>query len=536
MVPAIIRTLFYVLIGQLLSAQGLESFDKLLQHSFTTSDSLQIQILETERDYVLKDKGLRVSSSAGTNEFGDLEQGNIFRVKAGLEWNLLDEGFMDRKVTAELLDIKKKIKECELDDESLKNNYAFIYNHIIYCFNKEKLRFLREKSHLLNTLAKRYEALYHNHAAEYQDLLAIYDKADELTILLLSIDNYNIHYKKTNPQQAPELNPNQLPIVDVLVEDLLSYQIPDTGFLKIQELNLQKNEIEDRLHRQKRLAVYNNIYWRPLQSAGSNRYLYNGFGIRFSTGLVNRKNERARLNDLRNQVDIQKNEEKNFNQQKELSNHLLAYHSKLRLYTRFMYKLRQLKEHKRVDRVVRMVNHKDPQSDLRELNIELEEISVGYELLEIKQQLYLLLLKVYFTSGVESILPFIKIRDILDMRKKLRGERVAVLHSAYESELKTSILVEYLKKNEMYNVIFEGRISQNLDFAQKLGKAGIKVYTGREAFFGKNLVEVPVENFHSRMEMEEWIDDYYHHYPNTIFEIHDINRLVDIDSLVLKDK
>ena len=535
MTRKILHTTFFIFLSYFAIGQGLQTFDELLQYNFTSSDSLQIQILDAEKDYILKDKGLRINSSAGTNEFGNLERGNIFRVKAGLEWNILDEGYMDRKVSSQLLDVKKKIKEFELDEESFRNNYAFVYNHIIYSFNAEKIRFIKEKSYLIDILGKRYEALYHNHAAEYEDLLSIYDKSDELKILLLSLTNFNHHFEETTGRKAPTLNPQYLPVLDINIDDILSFQIPDTTFAKLQELNLAKNELESKLDRQKRLAIFNNTYWRPLQDVGSDRYLFNSVGIRFSTGLAQRKEERAHLNELRNQVDIQKNKEKNFNQQKELSNHLLEYHAKLRLYSRFLYKLRKLQENKRVDRVVRMVNYKDPQSDLQELNIDLEQLSVEYELLEIKQQLYLYLLKIYFKSNVPSIIPFVKERNFLDVRKKLRGERIAVLSSAYEVQ-NYNFLAEYLKKNEMSNLIFKGNISQNRDFIKVLGEAGIKVFTGYEAFSHREIVEVPMEQFNSRIELEYWIRDNEENFKNALYEISDINKLLQIDSVVLQDK
>jgi hypothetical protein len=516
-------------------AQGLKTFDELLTYSFTSKDSLQLQILEAKKDYVLKDKGLRVNSSAGTNEFGDLETGNIFRLKAGLEWNLLDEGYMDRKISSKILDINKSILELEMQEKSFIDNYAFIYNHIIYCFNKEKIRFLDEKSYLLNILAKRYEALYHNHAAEYQDLLAIADKVDEITILQLSIQNYNNYFEQISDTLAPAINPNYLPVLNVNIKELLSFQIQDTTFYKIQNLKLEKNKLENRLEKQSRLAVYNNVYWRPLQDSGTREGLYNGFGIRFATSLTNRREEREKLDDLEDQLDVSKNEEKNFTRQKELSNFILEYHSKLRLYSRYKYQLRKLQEDKRLDKAVKLVNYKDPQSDLKSLNIDLEKLTVEYELLELKQQLYLLLLKIYKNANVKSILPFVSERTFQDVEKKLKGERILLLNSAFDLEIDATFLAEYLKKNEIHNIIFKGSISQNRSLIKELGALEIKIYSGREAFVHRKMIDVPMDQFSTRIEMEYWIDDHYRSNQDAIYFITDINQLIKIDSAVLEE-
>jgi hypothetical protein len=422
-----------------------------------------------------------------------------------------------------------------MQEKSFIDNYGFIYNHIIYCFNKEKLRFLEEKSYLLKILAKRYEALYHNHAAEYQDLLAIADKADEITILLLSIRNYNTHFEQISDTLAPEIKPNYLPVLNVNIKDLLTFQIQDTTFEQIQNLKLKKNKLEARLDKQNRLAIYNNVYWRPLQQSGSREALYNGIGVRFATNLTNRKKERSKLNDLEDKLDISKNEEKNFVRQKELSNFILEYHSKLRLYSRYKYQLRALQEDKRLDQAVKMVNYKDPQSDLKSFNIDLEKLTVEYELLELKQQLYLLLLKIYKNANVTSILPFVAERSFQEVEKKLKGERILELNSAFEVDASSTFLAEYLKKNEIHNIIFKGNISQNRDFIRELGSLDISIYSGREAFLHRKMIDVPVNQFSSRIEMEYWIDDHHNKNQDALYFITDVNQLIKIDSAVLEE-
>ena len=117
-------TLTLIALQFILYGQGLNTYDQLLSHKFTTTDSLQLSLLEAENYYIQKDKGFKLNSSASTNEFGDLETGNIFRVKAGLEWNLLDEGLRDRQLSSKVLELKKEIKKQELEQDGLGENYA----------------------------------------------------------------------------------------------------------------------------------------------------------------------------------------------------------------------------------------------------------------------------------------------------------------------------------------------------------------------------------------------------------------------------
>lgn len=517
-----------------MQGQGLSTFDQLLSFNFTTSDSLQLLALQAEKDYVLKDKGLRVNSSAGSNEFGDLETGNIFRVKAGFEWNILDEGLVDHRITAQILGIKEEIKKIELVEESFINNYSYLYNHIIYCFNKEKLKYLKEKEFLLDIIAKRYEALYHAHVIEYKDLNHILELQTEVEILKLSIQNYNKHFEKISKTSAPELIPHYLPVLQINIDELLAFQYQDSTFEKVNELKKEKNNLEGKLDGQKRLAIYNNVYWRPLQESGSNRYLYSGFGVRFSTGLVSRKKERNRLNELHNMIDVQKNQEDLFIRQKELSNYLLEYHSKLRIYSRFAFQLKELHEDKRLDKAVKLVNYETPQSDLQTLKIDLDRLSIEYELLELKQNLYLLLLKIYKNANVSSILPYVIEKDVKRQHKKLKGDRILLLTGRYSTIQEYNFITEYLLKNEFFNIVIPYNTELNLDFINTLQEADINVYFDINALKYREIIQVPLTDFSSRIEMEYWINDNILNKQNVFFLITDMDEFKALDSVVLE--
>lgn len=535
MLKKITNTIAFLCLHLMLVAQGLSTFDELLSHNFTTTDSLQALVFDARQEYLLKDKGVHFNSSAGSNEFGDLETGNVFRMKAGLEWNILDEGFMDRKVSAQLLEVEKEIQQFEKDNNSANKNYSYLYNHIIFCFNKEKLKYLYEKQFLLEVLIKKYEALYHSHALDYEVLSNILEQMDEVTILRLSVENYNAHFEQMVMKEAKELMPQYLPILRIDVNELYAHQYQDSSFEALNSLKIEKNKLKDKLANQKRLAVYNNIYWRPLQETGSNRYLYNGLGIRFSSPISNRSKERNRLNDLYNEMDMRENEESLFLQQKELSNLLLEYHAKLRTYNRFAYGLKDKIEQQRVEKAVKLVNYEEPQSSVKSLDLDLDRLNIEYELLELKQQLYLLLLKIYQNANVKSLLPFVFEKDPLKENKKLEGDRILQLTGEFTNANEQNFIVEYLIKNEFFNVIFENYSSANMAFIAKLNQSKINVYHNVDALNYRKIIEVPTADFTSRIEMEHWIKNNILKNKNVYFLIKNMDELISIDSYVLEE-
>lgn len=518
-----------------LYGQGLQTFDELLTYDFTSTDSLELRALDAKKEYLLKDKGFYLTSSAGSNEFGDLGSDNVFRLKAGLEWNILDEGYMDRKLSGKIIDIEKAIKEFELKEASFDRNYSYLFNHIIYSFNKEKLKYLEEKSFLLNILHKRYETLYHAHAAGYQDLINMEDQIQEMALLNLAMSHYNDHYERMVGTSAPILIPHYLPVLDIRIDDLLSFQVEDTTFQEIRKLKLEKNEIQAKQVSQKRLAVYNNIYLRPLKEPGSSKFLYNSVGIRFRTSIANRSKANDRLNDLYDQIDVQKHEEIRFNDQKELSNYLLDYYAKLRTYSRFLHQVKTFSEDTRLEKGALLVNYESPQSDLKKLKIDLDRLSAEYELLELKQQLYLLVLKIFKKANVPSILPFVSEKKLDKVMKKLKGDRALVMDGVYRNKEEFSFLIEYIKKNEFYDIILKDLDSVNSDFKKELILNGIRTYSSVESLFYKNVIKVPVENFNNRIAMEYWIEDHYTSNGDSFYLINNINELLTIDSFVLEE-
>ncbi len=524
------------LIGNVLYGQGLETFEQLLTLDFTQSDSLDYEILEAEKDFLLKDKGLRFNSSAGTNDFGGIESSNIFRVRAGLEWNLLDEGFYDRKNKAQVLDIEKEILALEKAIVSKDVNYGYLYNYIIFCFNKSKLDILDDKLYLLEILIKRYEALYHAHGANYQDLIQLYNQAEEVILLKKVFTAFNEYYTTDFWKGLPNLIPDYLPILELNVTEIVDQVPSDSSIIELANLRYEKNTKEDKWVNQTRLSLYNNAYWRPFTSTTESNYIINNIGLRFSTNLSNRRNEKDILNGLETLKEINNSKVVNFNKEKELLNYILDYHAKLRTYTRFFYRLKSLKEDKRLDNAIRLVNNTTPQTSLKSLNLELDKLSTQYELIEIKQQLYLSLLKICHLSGIDKISQYAIEKEYEYGQFKLKGKRVIRINSENIDKYGSDFIKEYIVENEFRNIIITEN-SESLDtLLVELDQLGLQVFTEFETLQYDELIEVPLEQFKERISLEYWVNDHYSLNPDLLFYIEDLEKLLTIDSYSLEGK
>lgn len=523
-------------IGNVLYGQGLETFEQLLALDFTQTDSLDFEILEAEKAFLLKDKGLRINSSAGTNDFGGFETGNIFRVRAGLEWNLLDEGFYDRKNKAQTFEIEKEILELEKDIASKDINYGYLYNYVIYCFNKSKLDILEEKFYLLEILIKRYESLYHAHGANYQDLIQLYNQAEESILLKEVFTAFNEYYSTDFWKGLPNLIPAYLPLLDLNIKDIVNQVSTDSSKIDLANLKYEKNTLESKMVNRTRLSVYNNAYWRPFTSSTESNYFINNIGIRFSTNLSNRKNEKDIVNGLKTLKDINDFKAENFVKEKELLNYILDYHAKLRTYTRFYYRLKSLDEDKRLDNAIRLVNNTTPQTSLKELNLELDKLNTQFELLEIKQQLYLALLKICHLSGIQDISQYSSEKEYTLGQFKLKGKRILRLTSENLEKYEYDFIKEYLLENEFRQVIITEKSSELDTLLTDLENKGIKVYTEIETLQYEEMIEVPLDQFKERISLEYWVNDHFTLNPRLLFYVENLEKLLTIDSYSLEGK
>jgi hypothetical protein len=513
-------------------AQAILDFDQLLKHDFSEVNLAEINALNAEIDYLNKDNGLRFNSSVTKNDFAGLEFGSIWRLNAGFQFDFLNDGLQERKKRVVLLEKDREIKEKELELENQNRNYAYIYNYIIYCFNREKKKIVEQKKFLLGSLINKNFDLYYNHELSYDEILYLKSLDEECDLLQLSMSQVDKLFEQiVDISEIPNLNAADLPIPKFNADSILSY---GTNSLQDEILELRKEKLTSKadLNDLQRLSVYVNVHARPrIESQNLNAGLYNSFGLRYQTPLFFRSKEEEKLVKLQKEVLVEKYDDIKFNQNKELINLILDYNTKLRQYSNFKFKLEKLNEKKRVELAVQNVSTLGA-STKRNWIYDLEILNVNYELMELKQLIYLSLLRIYNKADLPEILPFITDFIFDESQKRFEGKRVLKITMDQILNLDKSFIINYLEKNNFDYVLCVDAVNCDL-LKQELYRKGITFYDSADTFAEQGVFIVPINKFTSRSQMELWINFQLESHPDHYLLFNEIEKLVQLDNKTL---
>lgn len=521
--------LFFISTCYVSQAQSLFDFDKLLKHDFSQVSYKEIDALDAEIAYSNKDKGLRFNTSVTQNDFAALEAGSTWRINTGLQLDFLRDGIGERKKKVELLEIEKEMKELELELSQKEKNYAYIYNYIIYSFNKEKRKIIEQKKFLLASLINKNFDLYYNHELSFDEILYLKGLDEECDLLDLSMSQVDQVFENlVDVSVLPNLKASDLPILKLHTDSLLAYN-PHNHINEIQEFHKRKVFIHSELESQQRLAVYANFHSRPnVANDAFDAGLYTSFGVRYQTPLHFRSKEQKKLVDLQKEVIEAKYDDVKFNHNKELINLVLDYNTKLRQYSNFKYKLEKLYEKRRVETAVQRVSTLGASSK-KNWTYDIEILNVTYELMELKQLIYLSLLRIYNKAKLTEILPYVDQLLFDESQQRFDGKRILKITMDEIRSLDKEFIMSYLQKNNFDYVLCIDAYDCD-DLVTELYRNGIKFYNSAELLQQNGIVIVPAERFTSRSEMELWINYQLDKHPDHFLLFEKIEKLVSLDN------
>lgn len=517
-----------------INAQSIIDFDQLLKRDFSDVNVSELKALNSEIDFLHKDNGLRFNSSLTKNDFAGLEFGSIWRLNAGVQFDILNDGIIERNKRIKIVETKREIKEIEIDLQNQDRNYAYVYNYIIYSFNKEKRKILSQKKFLLSSLINKNFDLYYNHELSYDEILYLKGLDEECNLLELAMSQVDKAFENlVNVDDLPNIKADDLPILKLDTDSLLAYN-PESHYNELLELKKSKIASEAELNDLQRLSIYVNMHARPrIESQNLNAGLYNSFGIRYQTPLFFRSDEQEKMIALQGEVIEEKFKDLQFNHNKELINLILDYNTKLRQYSNFTYKLEKLYEKKRVELAVQKVSTLGA-STKRNWTYDLEILNVSYELMEIKQLIYLSLLRIYNKAKLPELLPFISEMQFDESQKRFSGKRVLKITMNQILNLDKRFIINYLQKNNFDYVLCVDAVDCDL-LITELYRKGITFYDSADTFANEGLVIVPVDKFSSRSQMELWINFQLEAHPNHYLLFEEIEKLVVLDNKTLGD-
>ncbi len=485
------------------------------------------EILLEELKVDQNDYGLNFLSSY-TRNFGDgfnNETENFTRDRFALEvqWNLLSEGYRHNKIKNEVAANELAINELERRQYLKQREYGLQYNAIIYLFNQAKLSFLQSRLDQLENQEHIFNDLYLNHLLPYTHVLAVRKKVSKYRLFIKDCEAFNISFE-TATSWKPMGDATQFPVYGVAIAQLLESGDLDHESQKLLEYQNQNVYLRDQLQKDIRLRVFARRTYTAGALDGFNRN-FNSLGVAVNVPLRNFRNSREKLLDLQVQQNVKEHDYETYHQKKELLNHYYEYEYKLHQYQQMAFDARKLDEIIRKDQLKGkdLSFHVSKVNSLELLN---ERADIELELITLKQQLYLKLLKIHSLAGVDDMSVYL-IPDEEIQEKKLIGERIAVVRSADIERYSFDLITAYLKNSEI-NKIKVDSLSEITTL--KIKGQGIEIINSH----GKALPVHP-SSFSSKSEMEQFIRHQLSKETRPIL-ILDLSALIELELKTIKNQ
>jgi len=424
----------------------------------------------------------------------DGTEGNLSgsRTRVGLEWNILREGFLGNQQKAKRLNDQRKLDNLKftLDNNDSKLYYRF--NLMIYLFNQEKIKLLTAREAQLIEQQKLLYQVYFLKGILYEEIIDIKSNIEQVNVQLENYREYNEWFESTLGENHIDTDfaMAELPVLHVNLDYLLHENSKEILLDSIQQLEQKIAFGADKAINDisLRLQVYRNINQfsdevRDVQNFNSVR-----LGLSVPLELLYNKKTKNNIAYAKIQNRQHLTNYEALNTSTEIINFYYEYNYKMKTYMEFLHKEMLYREKIRVE-IVNQKNYHDIYRSLRILR-HLDVLrNVQAEMLDLKQQMYLLLLKIYGKTHYETIQNFVRPLDVDDFYQRLPADRLMLINSEDLKANTPEFIREYLTTNGIRRIILESNLDGENKKVLDLKKAvnGRKIQLARK-FSGEDLL------------------------------------------------
>jgi len=478
----------------------LETADRLFN---STAPNLDLtnhdQIYHHQIKKLKKDIGLNLKAQHFINhdQSFDAEDGadsNLSgsRTRVGVEWNILREGWLGHQQKARQLEKKRQLDNLKFALDNNDNKLYYRFNLMIYLFNQEKIRLLTHREAQLIEQQKLLYQVYFLKGILYEDIIKVKSQIEQVNVQLKNYKDYNDWFESTlgNSGLDTDFAVQELPVLHLNLDYLIHENTKDVLLDSIQKLEEDIAFGADRGINDISLKVqgYRNMnqYKNELRDTRNFNSIGVGLSIPFEL-LFNKKNK----NDLAYaQIKNRKsfNNYEALNTSTEIINYHYEYNYKMKTYMEFLHKEMLYREKIRVE-TVNQKNYKDIYRSLRILNHLDVMRNIQTEMLDLKQQMYLLLLKIYGKTPYQTIQNFVRPINVEDFYQRLPAERLMALSEADLKNNQPDFIRNYLTTNGIRRIILAKGLDGNHPdvIGLKSALSGKKIHLARK-FDGQTLL------------------------------------------------
>ncbi len=418
-----------------------------------------LQIKQLERDW-----GLNVRTQFNHNfdqsflidEDADA-QINPTRFRLGMEWELFNEGFFGHKNKAQQLQNEKEMDWLEFDQRRNQERHFYRANILNYFFNKEKIRVLKERKQSLEVQLALLYRIYYLRDVLFDEIIAMKGDLEQVEVQLKNYTDYNAYVESIlGIDKFPEkIDVAKLPIVDVDIHRMLQ----DSGFHLANETVTKLMAENERLKSSPindvslRLQLHQNLGLS--YGTGANRvYTSAGLSASFPFQIFSEQALNTEIGQVKNMERQKWQQYEDLTMTTDILNLYYEFNYKLKQYVEFLYKHLLYEEKLRVEQVNRM-QFTDYYQPFQLLKYQDNLYAVELELLDLKQQLFTYLLRIYAKTGLKSLRPYLMPVSLGQYLEKLPGSRTIIVKAGDFEHFDKQFIDNYLKFNDFRFAILQ---------------------------------------------------------------------------------
>ena len=399
------------------------------------------------------------------------------RLQVGLDWNVLSDGLVSNRYKEQILKNENIINTLKPKTKLNGNDFITVSHKIIYSFNIQKIKLLKERKQIINDKISIANELY---------LLKHLPRLDLLQIMQQQVDIASMEqiYKSYNDQLSLQINENTLPkkvlpLFDVDISKAFSFSennsMNDSILkLEIENLELSHKPLSDvRLNTQLRY----NYYDLTSTTNTSRSFMSAGLGLSVPLPLGIKANKEV-VSAQAKMLEYQQKENASTGE-RDLLNTFYEFRYKLKQYNNFFEKRKKYEELIRIERVKEKFGDFEF-NPLSALNLLDELLAVDIEMLDLQQGMYLQLLDINSKVPGSEVLSFIKPYSYDTMKVvHEKTEKAIYIWSEAQSKYTPEYIEEYLRLNKISTAIISLKKDNSnktgaLNLFSKLASKGIK--------------------------------------------------------------
>lgn len=451
-------------------------------YSLMNQSDAFIELYESQIKNYRSDPGLRFvtnyQENFKTGVITDEDISYVRRLYLGIEWDLLNSGLFANKSKVKAIEKQRDLALLEQKLQTKQTSYLYLYAYITYLFKREKALLLAHRKQVVDEQLRIAQQMYLLRIASWEQLLELQSKAAELEAL---INDNKVYFNTKLREGIPEIFMDEtfrdayLPVFDIDPEKMISLFNQSGMHEEAKALQLERYKAEH--WRWNDFVVRPFFRYNIMQPTPSHFRNYASVGLAASApikfGSSSAKEIDARLQIVENEQDIE-----NFASANELLNHYYEFQFKKMQFTSFYFKKLLIEERLRKE-IVMSDFEDEAYSPLRVMQILDEKLAVEIELVDLKKDMYLKLLKIFTYLDTDNPNDFITVFNPEEMGIKYNGYRYIYIWSEQFKKVTNEHIIAYLKNNGISEVLVsaqESDIAKLQDFVFKCNGQHIKVH------------------------------------------------------------